>query len=169
MNGINETVHPLAEEIAATAKSIEVDDAIEIAEKIDICSLDAIAQSADVVGDASRVVGRVPIEVRFCILYTIRGWALRLAAVNGNDSPPREATGRPWENAYDCAEAASPLITEGVFATAKNGGQGPGESGEQLKRRQGLGDTRRPKRRPCAWREWTFCLMHAVRGYVPYA
>ena len=39
MNGISETAHPLAAEgIAATAKSLglEVDGAIEIAEKIDI-------------------------------------------------------------------------------------------------------------------------------------
>ena len=39
MKGINESAHPLAAEgIAATAKSlgVEVDDPIEIAEKIDI-------------------------------------------------------------------------------------------------------------------------------------
>jgi len=46
---------------------IEVDDAIETAEKIDICGLDAISQWADVAGDVLRVADRVGIEIRFCI------------------------------------------------------------------------------------------------------
>ena len=46
---------------------IEVDDAIEIAEKIDIWRIDAIRQSADVVGDGQIVADLSYIEVRYCI------------------------------------------------------------------------------------------------------
>jgi integrase len=42
---------------------IEVDDAIEIAEKIDIKRIDGIPQSADVVGDTFRVADRGSVDV----------------------------------------------------------------------------------------------------------
>jgi hypothetical protein len=52
---------------------IEVDDAIEIAEKIDICSEGrvsavAVPHTADVIGDTGTVADCVRAKVRFCIV-----------------------------------------------------------------------------------------------------